>query len=261
MRLSFAWITIDNFVPRNRYFPALVGWTNFSPIFSPYTAVGGEAEAAATRRYIMLHSVNEINRNTALPNDASIITAFGTHSTVMQYSSIDRQVAGGSQGVNFKDSNHSTSVRYCDLRAENTYPASLTFSDQTNGGNNEVVYSKLKNKLFFNQQATSKSGKVGLHYAGRCNIYSNYSGSGAGNNKAVRAWPCSGSTYTVENCVLVSYETPAYQSANGVTSTGNECHQTSGSADQPLDTTTMLLKNSTTQYRTLYLGIRGAEIV
>ena len=260
MRISFCWITIDNFIPRNRYHPALTGWTNFSPIFSPYTAVGGESEAASTRRYIAMHSVNEINRATAYPNDASIITAFGTHSTVMQFCSIDRQVAGGSQGVNFKDSNWSTSVRYCDLRAENTYPAAITFSDQTNGGDNEVVYTKIKNRVFFNQQNTTTVGKVGIHYAGRCSIYTNYSGSGAGNNKAIRAWGNAGATYTAENCVLVAYETPAYQSANGITSTGNEAHQTSGSADQPLDTTTMLLKNSTTQYRTLYLGTRGAEI-
>ena len=259
-RMIFSWIDIDNFVPRNRYHPTLLGWTNFSPIFSPYAAVGGEAETAATRRYIVLHRINEINRNTAYPNDASIITAFGTHSVVMQFCSIDRQVAGGSQGVNFKDSNWSTSVRYCDLRAENTYPAAITFSDQSNGGNNEIVYTKVKNKIFFNQQNTTTVGKVGIHYAGRCSVYSNYSGSGTDNNKAIRAWGNAGATYTVENCVLVAYETPAYQSTTGIASTGNECHQTSGSADQPLDTTTMLLKNSTTQYRTLYLGTRGAEI-
>lgn len=239
-RLAFSWVTFDSFVPR-----VAGGWTNACPIFAN-SYVGN-----SPRKYGSLHGVQEINRTACCPNDAILHTFFGTDYWVEEYSIASRtNVVSGSGGVGYKDSNYHSSVRYCDFRTQSNTIWAFAFMDQTDGANNEILYSKTYGALWLNYQADADTGN---HFVGRCTVWatdSNY-------QYALRAWAAVG-PYNAENCVLIA-NGPALVHPS-ITSIGNECHKSNTSGDLPLDSN-LNLKNSVTAFRTLYLGTRGAEIV
>jgi len=259
-RTGFSWLTIDGFIPRNAYAPSLLYETNFSPIFAPFSAA--DENAAKARQYGYFHGVSEINRTVANANDGLMHVMFSSHSWVEDYCIAVRSTfAANAACVHWKDGNWSTSVRYCEFGSTNSgYDFGFSFSDQSSGGNNEIVFSKVRGPICLNFQNVTTVGKIGAHVVDRCSVASSNTNGQTGRNKAVRANANAGATFTVRNSALMAINSPLYDNTVGVTSTGNECHAINSSGDLPLDTTTMLLKNSTTQYRTLYLGTRGAEI-
>lgn len=193
--------------------------------------------------------MQEINRTVQSANDASLHVFFATEYWVEDYCGANRTTAGA--GVNWKDTNFFTSVRYGNYRTIGDSTFGFAFLCQSTSGSNEISYSKVKGPLWFNMQFTAGTTE---HHADRCTVYCEDTNFPQG----IRTWAGAIGPFEAENCVVISVGNPQVNSA--ITSTGNECHTTITGGNVPVNTTTLDLVNATTAYRALYLGTRGAEI-
>jgi len=228
----FAWMDWDDFEPR-----VAGDFTNSVPIFMR------QSNTTPDRQYVGLHDVQETNRVTRIGNDGYITIAFGTQYLVLDYCG-----NGQDGGLNFKDTCYNTSLRYTWM--DNPQFA-IAFMCQTASNNNEVCYSKIRGRLFFNfQDNATTAGKI-VSY--RNNIWTDDTEFAEG----IYARDSANKDYDSINDVVVSTGPANIHSL--VTVSGSLTADTAA-GDMPLNNTTMLLQNSTTSWRTTYLGTHGAEI-
>lgn len=238
-RGHFQWVNFDSFQSRTAS-----GYTNSAPIFSVNGSKGN-------RNYWSAHAVKETNRPGPVSNDGMLWVLFNMRHWADDYCSAVRL---GGPGCAFKDSCYQTSSRYIDVSTDSGN-FSFAFMGQSGSGNNELCYSKVKGPFWFNLQAGPDIGKM-VEYRNTIRA------TDTNQQQAVRSWKGSRwvGPYVSKNSVLMSNGPDIVNSA--VTVTGAECHATNSGGDQSIDTATMTLQNKTggTQYRDLYLYIRGHEI-
>lgn len=238
-RVSLAFINFDGFIPRVNG-----GFENSCPIFAP-----GSNETP-TRQYISLHKVAEVNRTVTSANDCMLHSFFGTQYVVAEYCSGTRS---GGPGPGFKDTCFNTSTRYANYQTDNEN-FGFAFMCQNGSGDQEICYSKVRGKLWFNLQG-GPTLKVLKHCEYRNTVYAFDTNFAEGVIAIAGTGP-----YTSINSAVISSIAPHISAL--ITASGTECQSTKTSPNQPFNTTTLLLQNVSgqTQWRDLYLGTRGSEI-
>lgn len=126
---------------------------------------------------------------------------------------------------------------------------------QNGSGNNEICYSKVQGPLWMNSQAGPGVGKM-IEYRNTVHaVDTNYP-------EGIRAWRGSGwkGPFLSKNSVIQANGPRLVNSLVEVA--GDECHARNSGGDQSIDANTLTLQNKSggTQYRDLYLYLRGHEI-
>lgn len=124
---------------------------------------------------------------------------FATEYWVEDYCGANRTTAGA--GVNWKDTNFFTSVRYGNYRTIGDSTFGFAFLCQSASGSNEISYSKVKGPLWFNMQFTAGTTE---HHADRCTVYCEDTNFPQG----IRTWAGAIGPFEAENCVVISVGNP-----------------------------------------------------
>lgn len=231
-RTMFAWIDFDAFEPR-----VAGDFTNSVPIFMH------QSNTNPDREYASLHDVQEINRTIRIGNDGYITICFGTRYLVLDYCG-----NGEDGGLNFKDTCYNTSVRYTNM---NNPDFALAFMCQNASDNNEICFSKLRGRLFFNfQDNPVDAGKI---VSWRNTIWTDDDEFAEG----IYARDSENANFQSFNDIVVS---PGPAIIHSLVSVTDAITARTDATDMPINSTTLELVNDETPWRTNELGITGCEI-